>query len=211
MKFNLFAIAAGAVLVAGGVAAQAHAAIIYPVSAVGSSSYSGYPDFDAIDTGPNAAVSDWSSNGQRDHAILDLDLGGVFALDQGFVTDRVTSGGGNPGYVGGTTDFTTQFSLQAFTDATFLTSVGAARVFAHATPGAPTGPASFLDVVSLHGMTTEFVQYKVLMANGPNTGLSDIHFSTAAVPEPATWTLMILGFGGAGAMLRRRRAEAALA
>lgn len=30
-----------------------------------------------------------------------------------------------------------------------------------------------------------------------------------AVPEPATWGLMILGFGGAGAMLRRRRMVAA--
>jgi hypothetical protein len=28
-----------------------------------------------------------------------------------------------------------------------------------------------------------------------------------AVPEPATWALMISGFGGAGAMLRRRRAQ----
>ena len=31
------------------------------------------------------------------------------------------------------------------------------------------------------------------------------------VPEPATWTMMILGFGGIGAVLRRRRQSAALA
>ncbi len=31
------------------------------------------------------------------------------------------------------------------------------------------------------------------------------------VPEPATWTMMILGFGGVGAVLRRRRQSAALA
>jgi hypothetical protein len=32
---------------------------------------------------------------------------------------------------------------------------------------------------------------------------------TLAIPEPTTWALMILGFGGAGAMLRRRRAALA--
>ena len=31
--------------------------------------------------------------------------------------------------------------------------------------------------------------------------------SAVAVPEPATWALMILGFGAAGAALRRRRAQ----
>lgn len=30
-----------------------------------------------------------------------------------------------------------------------------------------------------------------------------------AVPEPATWAMMIMGFGGAGAMLRRRRTAGA--
>jgi|GEM_PF-1858957 len=30
-------------------------------------------------------------------------------------------------------------------------------------------------------------------------------FETAAVPEPSAWALMILGFGGTGALLRRRR------
>jgi hypothetical protein len=33
----------------------------------------------------------------------------------------------------------------------------------------------------------------------------------SAVPEPATWAIMILGFGTAGAALRRRRVEGALA
>ena len=34
----------------------------------------------------------------------------------------------------------------------------------------------------------------------------DVLVSLTAVPEPTTWALMILGFGGAGVLLRRRRA-----
>jgi hypothetical protein len=45
--------------------------------------------------------------------------------------------------------------------------------------------------------------------SGNDFALDDIVLSTAAVPEPATWALMIAGFGGAGAMLRRRRSVAA--
>ena len=36
------------------------------------------------------------------------------------------------------------------------------------------------------------------------------NFSAASVPEPATWGLMIVGLGGAGAMLRRKRATTAM-
>jgi hypothetical protein len=36
------------------------------------------------------------------------------------------------------------------------------------------------------------------------TATSTGQFAAAAVPEPATWGLMILGFGGAGMLLRRR-------
>jgi len=45
--------------------------------------------------------------------------------------------------------------------------------------------------------------------SGNDFALDDISFDTAPVPEPATWALMIMGFGTAGAMLRRRRAVAA--
>lgn len=36
-------------------------------------------------------------------------------------------------------------------------------------------------------------------------------FSPAAVPEPATWAMMIIGFGAAGSVIRRRRLEPTLA
>jgi hypothetical protein len=40
------------------------------------------------------------------------------------------------------------------------------------------------------------------------TGLAEVRFS-GAVPEPATWAMMILGFGIVGGMVRRRATEAA--
>lgn len=39
-----------------------------------------------------------------------------------------------------------------------------------------------------------------------STGLSEVRFAGAAVPEPATWAMMIVGLGLAGAAVRRRSA-----
>jgi hypothetical protein len=46
------------------------------------------------------------------------------------------------------------------------------------------------------------------VSDGSKTGVVAARdaFLLTAVPEPATWGLMIMGFGGAGAMLRRRKA-----
>ena len=49
------------------------------------------------------------------------------------------------------------------------------------------GPSGFLSAYEIRGRPTQLT------------------VTTAAVPEPAAWTLMILGFGAAGAMLRRAR------
>jgi hypothetical protein len=43
------------------------------------------------------------------------------------------------------------------------------------------------------------------------TGFSATFSGATAVPEPGAWALMILGFGGTGAMIRRRRRAPALA
>lgn len=49
------------------------------------------------------------------------------------------------------------------------------------------------------------------LTGGQNEGVLLDGISLSAVPEPATWALMILGFGAVGAAMRRRRAVPALA
>lgn len=44
-----------------------------------------------------------------------------------------------------------------------------------------------------------------LAYHGNDFALDEMSFNGAAVPEPTTWALMIMGFGAAGAMLRRRK------
>jgi hypothetical protein len=52
---------------------------------------------------------------------------------------------------------------------------------------------------------------RLTATTGGNGGVffDNISVSTAAVPEPATWAMMITGFGIAGSLLRRRRITAA--
>ena len=40
---------------------------------------------------------------------------------------------------------------------------------------------------------------------GKAAGATDVQLGTAAVREPAAWALMNMGFGMAGAMIRRRK------
>lgn len=66
--------------------------------------------------------------------------------------------------------------------------------------------------LSFHGFQAGPGEYftSVAWSSAQATGVTDVQLGAAAgVPEPATWALMISGFGLAGASLRRRRTVAA--
>lgn len=65
---------------------------------------------------------------------------------------------------------------------------------------------SFSDQVRTNGGTFGSVDTFSLVGFSTATAVGSGESSITVVPEPATWALMIAGFCGAGAMLRRRRA-----
>lgn len=58
-------------------------------------------------------------------------------------------------------------------------------------------------------LSSVYVRYQSLTGAGQVNSAVGIPIEGGAVPEPATWGLMILGFGGAGAALRSKRRKAA--
>jgi len=52
--------------------------------------------------------------------------------------------------------------------------------------------------------------HTITLANGQGSSNAQIFATQAAVPEPATWALMLMGFGGMGVAMRRRRSATAL-
>jgi len=67
-------------------------------------------------------------------------------------------------------------------------------------------PSAHYSVSFTAGGTGNVTAY-VGAEGGDNVGplMDNFRFSITSVPEPATWLTMILGFGGIGAMLRRRK------
>lgn len=55
------------------------------------------------------------------------------------------------------------------------------------------------------------VNFSALAVSSQYLGFDNIAYNGGPIPEPAAWTLMILGFGGMGAMLRSARRKAAAA
>ncbi|HXA39806.1 MAG TPA: PEPxxWA-CTERM sorting domain-containing protein [Phenylobacterium sp.] len=102
-------------------------------------------------------------------------------------------------YNGGGGGTTTLISYNIGGDLSGSVSTAALNVY----DGSPWHTLSTSFVSSVTGLETLH-----FMPNGVWSGgfIDNVQLTTAGVPEPASWALMIGGFGLAGAMLRRRRA-----
>jgi hypothetical protein len=97
-------------------------------------------------------------------------------------------------------DATLSATVGGLTFASFSASASPATTWTHfssASTAGITGPVDFVFEYNSFGQPAkDFVVDRVYFATTADAG---------GVPEPATWTMMIAGFGLAGAALRRRQ------
>lgn len=75
------------------------------------------------------------------------------------------------------------------------------------TPENGTTQFNFSELAGFNGLTTR-AGYTFNSGLSADTDIFRITFTAAAVPEPASWAMMIAGFGLVGATMRRRRSRA---
>lgn len=174
-------------------------------------------------SGPFLTLSDAGLNGG---AIATLTGGDVLASDQPFAD--IPAGGvfGSAFLAAGPTvgqpailTFTAPVSYLSFlwgspdtyNALTITTNLGAIVNFTAGGMGFPVtnGDQSFSQYVQFSGTGGHLIS-SATFNNVPTTdAFETANFAvTAAVPEPATWAMMLIGFGAVGATMRRRRRTA---
>jgi len=186
-------------------------------------------DFSDVGSGDCAGLSNpTDSQGFR---FTDLSGGGLYMCNAGVIQNNTTPAliAANVLSVLGMADVTgAEFSLNSFF------AGGRTTDFDASTPNSVTATGLLVEGTTAAGTVSQTfsftgVQFSQFTLDPSFTGLTSVRFTalgdgapeflinnlvvneTAGVPEPATWALMLTGFGGAGAVLRRRRAVAAAA
>lgn len=207
MRQNLRKIAILAL--AAGFAQAASAASIVPVQGVTASGTFGTYSTDDLINGSglsgdfHSGIFDdkWMSNGLTD-VTLTFDLGAVTDVTG---TRIWNYGGGCCGSTRSARDITVSFSLDG-------NSFGSGSNFTLLENNLDPIP---VEDIAVSG-TGRYVRFALLNNYGDDSfiGLSEVQFygtpAATAVPEPASWALLILGFGATGAIARRKRRNAAL-
>ena len=146
--------------------------------------------FAVYEAGSGATWADWTRSGTP--SIYNQAL---------YVSDEFVDFQGEPGV------FSRYFSGSLGTDL-FLTSGKSYEVFSAfnllATPGSMPGE------ITMNSLNTSRIGIQAPGGSFTSQSGQFLGFAqTAAIPEPATWAMMIVGFGFAGSVLRRRKAALA--
>jgi hypothetical protein len=167
-----------------------------------SSGYtSGVTDFDSyIGTNPTHTqlfpTFEWFSEQDTTSASVTYDLGSLLGLDAVALWNEESSGIGT-------------LALFGSADGVVFTALGIYNPFDNPLADYPAEVFSFAPTLA------QYVRFD--MSNCPQAdpgsftscAIGEVAFRTAdvagAVPEPATWTMMIFGFGAAGFAMRRRK------
>ena len=118
----------------------------------------------------------------------------------------------SPGFLSGFTEnllsngwSVTETTYYSTTNGLFLTGATQLSTATFNATGATTATAPGSAGPSPYSVTERFHIVAAGIGNAQST------IDVTAIPEPTTWALMIFGFGGVGAMLRRRRTAVAFA
>lgn len=201
--------------------APASAALIAPVKVTASDTFSFFGQYkpeNLVDgSGLSAGLHDgnfanmWQTNLGVNQANLVFEFDGRYAVDEVAIWNYNF---GNPAEFQSTIlRGVKDFRLSASTDGVTYTTLVEARL------AMGTGQPLAAQTFQAGGFTARFLKLDILNNYGEgtyaerdwNSGLSEVQFAGTAVPEPASWALMIAGFGLAGAAMRRRAASAVLA
>lgn len=210
--------AAAAAIIAFAAAGTASADTIYTTRAAfdGATSGQSIADFDGV-----AGAGSFASYGNGPYVESGMTFtgnGSMFVIDPGYYGSSYAGGGfltsdyANPNVVtisfaasnafgfdfGGLLGGPVQFSLAFSNGANAVTQVSLNSI-------GTTNALDFFGIVT----DTAFTSVSISMNDAPAYNALDNVTIGGAVPEPATWALMIGGFGLAGSALRRRRAVTA--
>jgi PEP-CTERM motif len=139
---------------------------------------------------------EWFSNSGSNSAQVTYNFGQIFGIDRLALWNEEASGIGT-------------LDMLSSLDGITFTSLGIFNPTNHAAGGSSYGA----DVFSFKATNAQFVRFT--MSGCPQPGatfnscaIGEVAFRTAdvaaAVPEPATWLMMILGFGAIGTSMRRK-------
>lgn len=200
-----------ALAAAAALASPATAATITPVSVTASNTFPLWGEYNPenlIDgSGMTGGLHDanygnmWMTDLGVDAATLTFDLGQLYDLGGMTVWNYNF---GDPGYFTTLDRGAKAFSLAISTDGISFSDV-LAGTFAKGTGQALAGESFDVAGAARYvrlSLSGNHQQWPETYGYAP-VGLSEVRFSSA-VPEPATWAMMIMGFGLAGAALRRR-------